>query len=99
MWSPQGELHFVSDRTGWWNLYRWRDDIAQPLHPMAAEFATPAWALATSDYGFDAQGRIVCVCRQAGAAELALLDPATGLFEILTTPFFNVASRSNLLLM
>ncbi|MBC8056997.1 MAG: PD40 domain-containing protein, partial [Rhizobiales bacterium] len=21
-WSPSGELHFVSDRTGWWNLYR-----------------------------------------------------------------------------
>src|SRR5207244_4628181 len=21
-WSPEGTLHFVSDRTGWWNLYR-----------------------------------------------------------------------------
>ncbi len=21
-WSPTGELYFVSDRTGWWNLYR-----------------------------------------------------------------------------
>ena len=21
-WSPDGVLHFVSDRTGWWNLYR-----------------------------------------------------------------------------
>src|SRR5699024_8242041 len=21
-WSPDGELHVVSDRTGWWNLYR-----------------------------------------------------------------------------
>src|SRR3989304_1278271 len=21
-WSPDGTLHFVSDRTGWWNLYR-----------------------------------------------------------------------------
>ncbi len=21
-WSPDGALHFVSDRTGWWNLYR-----------------------------------------------------------------------------
>ena len=23
-WSPDGALFFVSDRTGWWNLYRWR---------------------------------------------------------------------------
>ena len=22
-WSPDGVLHFVSDRNGWWNLYRW----------------------------------------------------------------------------
>jgi len=22
-WSPDGDLYFVSDRTGWWNLYRW----------------------------------------------------------------------------
>ncbi|MBO0800956.1 MAG: S9 family peptidase, partial [Blastocatellia bacterium] len=24
-WSPAGVLHFVSDRTGWWNLYRYRE--------------------------------------------------------------------------
>ena len=24
-WSPDGILYFVSDRTGWWNLYRWRE--------------------------------------------------------------------------
>ncbi len=23
-WSPEGALHFVSDKTGWWNMYRWR---------------------------------------------------------------------------
>ena len=23
LWSPDGRLHFVSDRSGWWNLYRW----------------------------------------------------------------------------
>ena len=21
-WSPDGVLHYCSDRTGWWNLYR-----------------------------------------------------------------------------
>ncbi len=23
-WSPDSSLYFVSDRTGWWNLYQWR---------------------------------------------------------------------------
>ena len=27
-WSPHGVLHFVSDRTGWWNLYRLRGDFS-----------------------------------------------------------------------
>jgi dipeptidyl aminopeptidase/acylaminoacyl peptidase len=27
-WSPDGVLYFVSDRTGWWNLYRVRADGA-----------------------------------------------------------------------
>ena len=32
-WSPAGVLHFVSDRTGWWNLYRWNagGDSSLPL--------------------------------------------------------------------
>ncbi len=28
-WSPDGLLYFASDRTGWWNLYRWHPP--QPL--------------------------------------------------------------------
>ena len=24
-WSPSGELYFIGDRTGWWNLYRWNE--------------------------------------------------------------------------
>ena len=26
-WSPDGRLHFVSDRSGWWNLYRAAPDL------------------------------------------------------------------------
>ena len=42
-WSPAGDLHFVSDRTGWWNLYRERDGEVQALHPAEAEFGWPQW--------------------------------------------------------
>lgn len=34
-WSPSSILHFVSDRTGWWNLYRLRDGKIEPLHDMS----------------------------------------------------------------
>src|SRR5205085_10152457 len=86
-WSPRGELHFVSDRSGWWNLYRLRGDAVQPLHAMPAEFGQPQWAFAMSTYGFDAQGRIVCTVAQHGRSMLALLDADAGRFETLGTPF------------
>src|SRR5918912_905771 len=41
-WSPDGVLHFVSDRTGWWNLYRERDGI-EALTAEEAELGHPQW--------------------------------------------------------
>src|SRR4029434_6698673 len=42
-WSPDGILYFISDRTGWWNLYRWRENQVEPLCTMEAEFGQPQW--------------------------------------------------------
>ncbi len=79
--SPGGnEIVFVSDRTGWWNLYAF--DIAagtaRPLCPMAAEFGMPLWNLGMSTYAFAGPGRIVCAYAQNGLGRLATLDFATG---------------------
>ena len=36
--TPTGPLHFLSDRTGWWNLYRWHpEDGVTPLVVIDAE--------------------------------------------------------------
>jgi dipeptidyl aminopeptidase/acylaminoacyl peptidase len=86
-WSPDNVLHFVSDRTGWWNLYRWRDAQAEPLHPMEAEFGVPQWIFGMTTYGFDSASRIVCVYCLAGVDHLALLDTASGTFETIETPY------------
>ena len=89
-WSPQGELHFVSDRSGWWNLYRQRGDAAQALHPMAAEFGVPQWSFGMSTYGFDGRGRIVCTYVDAGRSRLAVIDADAGVFESIETPFCSI---------
>lgn len=59
-WSPDGTLHFVSDRTGWWNLYRWQNGKAAALCPMEAEFGLPQWNFGSSTYCFNPNGEI-CV--------------------------------------
>ena len=50
-WSPDGVLHFVSDRSGWWNLYR-HDGEAVPLCPLEADFGRPQWVFGSGTYAF-----------------------------------------------
>ncbi len=75
-WSPGGILHFVSDRSGWWNLYRLMDGPRlEPLCAMDAEFADPAWVLGLSAYGFLADGSIAAVGRRDGTDRLFRVVP------------------------
>lgn len=89
-WSPDGVLHFVSDRTGWWNLYRWRDGSAEPLRPMAAEFGLPQWVFGMSTYGFASAERIICAYTRRGGWTLAGLDTATGELEPFDIPYTEI---------
>ena len=82
-WSPpgahdSGRLHFVSDRTDWWNLYRLDGDEATALCPMEAEFGQPQWVFGMSTYAFVAPDRLVCSYVENGRRRMALLDVATG---------------------
>ena len=86
-WSPDGVLHFVSDRTDWWNLCRWRDGKVEPLTEVEAEFATPQWRFRRSTYDFDGPGRIVCTYTRDGLWHLATLDVATRTLEPVDTPY------------
>ncbi len=86
-WSPDGTLHFVSDRTGWWNLYREHNGEIDALAPMAAEFGVPQWSFGYSSYAFLADGRIACIYERDGQEHLAVLDPATSELLDLDLPF------------
>jgi dipeptidyl aminopeptidase/acylaminoacyl peptidase len=89
-WSPDGVLHFISDRSGWWNLYRWRRGRTESLCAMAAEFGRPPWVFAMSTYGFVAPDRIVCTFVEGGRWRLGLLDRRTARIEEIETPYTDV---------
>jgi dipeptidyl aminopeptidase/acylaminoacyl peptidase len=77
-WSPDGILHFVSDRSGWWNLYRYIDDSAKPLCMMEAEFGQPQWVFGMSTYGFLSSGEIICAYSKDARWHPARIEPGTG---------------------
>ena len=86
-WSPDGVLYFASDRTGWWNLYRWRDGHIEAMAPMQAEFGKPAWTLGTRTYAFESADRMVCKYVESGLWKLAMLDTRTTEFKPVETPY------------
>ena len=91
-WSPDGVLHFVSDRSGWWNLYRWQAGRAEPLCELEAEFGMPQWGLGMSTYGFAAPGLVVCAYTQRGIWKIAALDTAGGRLDEIETGCSDISS-------
>ncbi|MDE3088942.1 MAG: S9 family peptidase [Chloroflexota bacterium] len=91
-WSPDGVLYFISDKTGWWNLYRWRSQgEIEPLCAMDAEFGTPQWVFGLSTYAFESSQRIICSYEQAGDVHLARLDLTARRLEEMETPYQEIA--------
>jgi dipeptidyl aminopeptidase/acylaminoacyl peptidase len=80
-WGSDGTLHYVSDRSGWWNLYRHRDGEDEPLAPMEAEFGVPQWVFGRSMYTFLPDGTIACAYMTEGVFRLGLLRPGSGKVE------------------
>ena len=92
-WSPDGRLYFISDRTGWWNLYRW-DEVhgeIEALHPMEAEFGEPQWGFGMSMYGFESAEKLVCAYCQNGSYLLAFMDTRTLEFHPFGLPFNSIS--------
>lgn len=86
-WSPGGVLHFVSDRTGWWNLHRFARagrpepaDGGRCIWEVEREVGVPQWVFGLARYAFvgPGGGQIVACASSHGVDELWMLDPGSG---------------------
>ncbi len=77
-WCPAGELYFVSDKSNWWNLYRFESGVVEPVCSLDAEFGMPQWQFGMTRYGFLDADTILTSYSQAGAESLATVDLKTG---------------------
>jgi len=88
-WSPDGTLHFVSDRAQaslgerWWNLFRVRGDALEasasvaPVYPLAAEFGRAQWQFGMSSFAFASANQLVCSYVQDGVHRMSAVDPTS----------------------
>jgi dipeptidyl aminopeptidase/acylaminoacyl peptidase len=86
-WDPEDRLHFVSDRDGWWNLYRYEDGSIEQLTAEEAELGHPQWLFSGATYGFLPDGSIVLIRCDRGEEHLFLLEPGGGHTRDLGLPF------------
>jgi dipeptidyl aminopeptidase/acylaminoacyl peptidase len=91
-WSPDGVLHFVSDRSGWWNLYRLGTSGVEALTAERAEFAEPQWRFGMSHYAFDGPTRIVCTYIVDGVSRLGVVDTTTRALTPIPLPYTYIGS-------
>ena len=88
--SPDGELFFVSDISGWWNLYKTQDNISIPIIEMKAEFAMAQWVFGLSTYAFCSKEMIVCAFNRKGVWSLAEIDIKQKSLNIINTPYSDI---------
>jgi len=69
-WSPAGVLHFASDRSGWWNLYRLEGEETRPIAAVAGDAGAPQWVFRLRRYAFLADGSLAAVYSSPAGAGL-----------------------------
>ncbi len=91
-WRPDGSLWFVSDRTDWWNVYRWQPgtDIAAAVR-IDGDVGVPAWTFGTARYAVLDDGRVVVARWRDGVDGLAVRGP-DGAVRDLDLPFTAVGA-------
>ncbi|OZM81085.1 S9 family peptidase [Pseudonocardia sp. MH-G8] len=90
--EPDGSLLFLSDRSDWWNLYRWTPgaDIA-PVVRLDAELGVPAWVFGSARYVQLGDGRVVYARWRDGRDGLAVRETDGALVD-LDVPFSAIAA-------
>jgi dipeptidyl aminopeptidase/acylaminoacyl peptidase len=90
LYSPDETLYFISERTGWWNLYCWKDGAIEGLCPMEAEFGAPHWVFGISTYAFEST-HLICSYLKDGLSHLAVLDAAARGLKEVKVPYTSIS--------
>jgi len=86
-WSPDGLLYFISDRSGWWNLYRVFAGRVAAVTNLTVEMGVPQWVFGLSCYAFASPQEIVCVYYVRGMARLAIVNTGTLKVDQVDVPY------------
>ena len=76
-WSPDNDLFFVSDESGWWNLCRFADNRISAITRLECEFGLPQWVFGQTTYAFSDNNTLFCTRITDGVGQLSRIDLGT----------------------
>ncbi|CAI5495639.1 unnamed protein product [Closterium sp. Naga37s-1] len=110
LWSPQGELYFLSDRhSGFWDLHRWNPSSGtaeavadMPKHDGAGllvEVGGPLWVFGNASYAFipGTSHHVAVICQVKGQSQLGMIDTHTRAFTLTPPSHPPLSQMSHLL--
>ena len=86
-YSPDGYLHFISDRNGWWNIYRFEKNNFINLWEIEAEFTQPQWNFGAKYYGFKSKDEIICAFNIKGYWDIAKIKISSKETSVFTNSY------------
>ena len=84
-YSPDGVLHYVSDQSGFWNIYRCDGGSPRLLVRDAADYGYAQWNFGMSSYGFLSAREIAAVRITGGRAKVVQADTTSGACNLIMT--------------
>jgi dipeptidyl aminopeptidase/acylaminoacyl peptidase len=94
VWAQDGTLYFASDRSGYWNIYRFAatdvgdtDGVVSPVLVRDNDFAKPAWVFGITTYDVLDADHLAVIYADRGEWRLAVLDTETGELRDVATPY------------
>lgn len=91
MYGPDGTLFYVSDRSGWWNLYRVVDGEHRAVVSVDADLAEPDWVLGTANHAVLADGTVLATWSADGRAHVGVWRPDTDRCTVQRTEWVSFA--------
>ncbi len=92
--SEEGDLYFISDETGWGNLYCYAREKKIALLPKKVEFSQPAWVMGLSRYALIPKEKgvdVFCVFTEKGRDSLALFSEREKSFHKIADTIFQAS--------
>ncbi|WP_298614048.1 S9 family peptidase, partial [uncultured Thermosynechococcus sp.] len=89
----QGEaLYYISDRSGWWNLYRYRNGHHEAVWQAPYDAGVPLWVFGQSTYALVDPETAVLTYSDRGLWRLAVVSLETGEWQTVPTDYTEIHS-------